>query len=72
MRQRQTYTPGERVGHLVSWLVLLAVPIYALLSVTGWLPQTFGELGPIWDVFLIILAVVFVHGIVQVASESAS
>jgi hypothetical protein len=70
MRQRQTYTSGERLGHLVSWL--LAVPIYALLSVMGWLPQTFGEQGPIWDVFLIILAGVFVHGIVQVARESAS
>jgi len=72
MRQRQTYTPGERVGHLVSWLVLLAVPVYALLSVMGWLPQPFGELGLIWQVFLIILAGVFVHGIVQVANASAS
>jgi len=69
MRQRQTYTSGERVGHLVSWLVLLAVPIYALLSVMGWLPRPFSELGLIWDVFLIILAGVFVHGIVHVASE---
>jgi hypothetical protein len=33
----------------------------------GWLPQPFGDLGPISDLFLIILAAVFVHGIVQVA-----
>jgi hypothetical protein len=55
----------------VSWLVLLAVPVYALLSVAGWLSQPFGDLGPISDVFLIILAAVFAHGIVQVASEPA-
>jgi hypothetical protein len=71
VRQRQSYTSGQRVGHLVSWLVLLAVPVYALLSVAGWLSQPFGDLGPISDVFLIILAAVFAHGIVQVASEPA-
>ena len=71
MRQKQTYTSGQRVGHLVSWLVLLAVPVYALLSVGGWLSQPFGDLGPFSDVFLIILAAVFVHGIVRVASEPA-
>ena len=71
MLQKQTYTSGQRAGHLVSWLVLLAVPVCALLSVAGWLPQPFGDLGPLSDVFLIILAAVFVHGIVQVASEPA-
>jgi hypothetical protein len=71
VRQRQSYTSGQRVGHLVSWLVLLAVPVYALLSVAGWLSQPFGDLGPFSDVFLIILAAVFAHGIVQVASEPA-
>jgi hypothetical protein len=55
----------------VSWFVLLAVPIYALLSAAGWVWQPFGDLGTISDVFLIILAAVFVHGIVQVASEAA-
>ena len=71
MRQKQTYTSGPRVGHLVGWLVLLAVPVYALLSVGGWLSQPFGDLGPFSDVFLIILAAVFVHGIVRVAGEPA-
>lgn len=71
MRQKQTYTFGQRVGHLVSWFVLLAVPIYALLSAAGWVWQPFGDLGTISDVFLIILAAVFVHGIVQVAGEAA-
>ena len=71
MRQKQTYTFGQRVGHLVSWFVLLAVPVYALLSVAGWLSQPFGDLGTLSDVFLIILAAVFVHGIVQVANEAA-
>jgi len=70
--QKQTYTSGQRVGQLVSWLLLLAVPVCALLSVAGWLSQPFGDLGPLSDVFLIILAAVFVHGIVQVASEPAS
>jgi len=51
--------------------MLLAVPVYALLSVAGWLSQPFGDLGPFSDVLLIILAAVFVHGIVQVASEPA-
>jgi hypothetical protein len=55
----------------VSWFVLLAVPVYALLSVMGWLPQPFGDLVTLSDVSLIILAAVFVHGIVQVASEVA-
>jgi hypothetical protein len=55
----------------VSWLVLLAVPVYSLLSVAGWVSQPFGDLGPLSDVFLIILAAVFVHGIAQVASEAA-
>jgi hypothetical protein len=55
----------------VSWLVLLAVPVYALLSVAGWLSQPFGDLGALSDVFLIILSAVFAHGIVQVASEPA-
>jgi len=67
MGQQQSYTSGERAGHLVSWMVLLAVPVCALLVVVGWLPQPFGDLGPISDLFLIILAAVFVHGIVQVA-----
>ena len=71
MRHKRTYTSGQRVGHLVGWLVLLAVPVYALLSVGGWLSQPFGDLGPFSDVFLIILAAVFVHGIVRVASEPA-
>ena len=69
MRQKQTYTSRQRVGHLVSWLLLLAVPVYALLSVAGWVAQPFGDLGRLSDVFLIVLAAVFVHGIVQVASE---
>jgi hypothetical protein len=69
--QKQTYTSVQRLGHLVSWLVLLAVPVYALLSIAGWLSQPFGDLGPLSDVFLIVLAAVFVHGIVQVASEPA-
>ena len=56
MRQKQTYTFGQRVGHLVSWFVLLIVPVYALLSVAGWLSQPFGDLGPLSNVFLIILA----------------
>jgi len=51
--------------------MLLAVPVYALLSVAGWLSQPFGDLGPFSDVLLIILAAVFVHGIVQVASGPA-
>ena len=71
MRQKQTYTSGQRVGHLVGWLVLLAVPVYALLSAGGWLSPPFGDLGPFSDVFLIILAAVFVHGIVRVAGEPA-
>jgi hypothetical protein len=71
VRQKQTYTSGQRVGHFVSWLVLLAVPVYALLSVAGWLSQPFGDLGRISDVFLIVLAAVFVHGIVQIAGEPA-
>jgi hypothetical protein len=71
VRQKQTYTFGQRVGHLVSWFVLLAVPVCALLSVIGWLPQPFGDLGTLSDVSLIILAAVFVHGIVQVANEAA-
>jgi hypothetical protein len=55
----------------VSWLVLLAVPVCALLSVVGWLSRPFGDLGRLSDVFLIVLAAVFVHGIVQVANEPA-
>src|SRR5215471_11947162 len=58
MRQRQTYTSGQRVGHLMSWLLLLAVPVYALLSVAGWVAQPFGDLGRLSDVFLIVLAAV--------------
>jgi hypothetical protein len=53
----------------VSWLLLLAVPVYALLSVAGWVSQPFGDLGRLSDVLLIVLAAVFLHGIVQVASE---
>jgi hypothetical protein len=71
VRQRPSYTSGQRVGHLVSWLVLLAVPVYALLSVAGGLSQPFGDLGALSDVFLIILSAVFAHGIVQVANEPA-
>lgn len=71
MRQKHTYTSGQRLGHLVSWLVLLAVPVWALLSVAGWLSQPFGDLGALSDIFLIVLAAVFVHGIVQVANEPA-
>jgi hypothetical protein len=53
----------ERLGHLVSWLALLAVPIAALLAVAGRLPQPIGHLGAIGDVFLIIVAIVFAHSI---------
>jgi hypothetical protein len=59
----------ERIEHLVSWLALLSVPVCSALSVGGWLPQPFGDLGTIADVFLIILAAVFLHGIAQAARE---
>jgi hypothetical protein len=59
----------ERIGHLVSWLALFSVPICSVLSVARWLPQPFGDLGTIADVFLIILAAVFLHGISQAARE---
>ena len=59
----------ERIGHLISWILLLAVPVAASLSVAGWLPQPFGDLGAISDAFLLIVCAVFVHGIIQAASE---
>ena len=59
----------ERIGHLISWILLLAVPVAAPLSVAGWLPQPFGNLGAISDAFLLIVSAVFVHGIIQAASE---
>jgi len=54
---------------LISWIRLLAVPVAAPLSVAGWLPQPFGDLGAISDAFLLIVSAVFVHGIIQAASE---
>ena len=62
----------ERLGHLIGWLVLLAVPAAGLLSVAGWLPRPFGDLGAIGDVFLIIVAFVFLHGIVQTGMEEGT
>jgi hypothetical protein len=58
--------------HLVSWLTLLAVPVASLLFVLGWLPQPFGDLGMIGDVFLIIVAIVFVHGIARASTEEGT
>ena len=62
----------ERIGHLISWLMLLAIPVTAFLSVAGWLPQPFGDLGVIGNVFLIIVALVFVHGIARAGTEDGT
>ena len=59
----------ERLRHLISWLLLLAAPVASLLSALRWIPQPFGDLGAIGDIFLIILAAVFVHGLVRVGVE---
>ena len=66
MQQSEHYTKAERLGHLISWLILISVPIGALLVVGGWLPHPFGDLGAISNIFLIIVGAVFVHAIAQI------
>lgn len=61
-----------RLGHLISWLLLLAVPAACLLRVLGWLQQPLGDLGTIGNVFLIIVAIVFLHGIVRAGTEAGT
>ena len=72
MQLREHYAKAERVGHLISWLLLLAVPVGALLTLGGWLPPPFGDLGAISDVFLTVIGGVFVHGILQVSGEAGT
>ena len=72
MQQSEHYTKAERLGHLISWLILISVPIGALLVVGGWLPHPFGDLGAISDIFLIIVGAVFVHGIAQISGETGT
>ena len=45
MQQSEHYTKAERLGHLISWLILISVPIGVLLVIGGWLPHPFGDLG---------------------------
>jgi hypothetical protein len=70
MQQSEHYTKAERLGHLISWLILISVPVGVLLVIGGWLPHPFGDLGAISNIFLIIVGAVFVHGIAQISGET--
>ena len=69
MQQSEQYTKAERLGHLISWLILISVPIGVPLVIGGWLPHPFDDLGAISDIFLIIVGAVFVHGIAQISGK---
>jgi hypothetical protein len=72
MRQREHFTMAERLGHLISWLILLSVPIGVLLILAGWLARPFGDLGTISDIFLVTVGAVFLHGIFQISGEAGT